>query len=345
MHYTRPPYGSHEKLNGKTNLIAATAAHPSCAEHAPAHAPDNVRIAIFAIVLAVFVLSLGDALVKFVAADFSLWQLYVLRSLFAIPVLIAIIKLPMASGKWHAPGGSFRPVALGWTAFRSFMMVVMWAIYYTALPHITFSVAASVLYTIPLFITLLSVCFVGDRVSVAVWLAVGFGFAGVLVIVRPTADDFNLYALLPLLSAMLFAWAMILTRTKCRRENPKVLALWQNLMFVITGSIISGILLIWQPHELAALNPFLFGGWMPLGGVQWLVVIILATTVVIGNISGAFAYQRGPSAVVATFDNTYLIFSLLWGFLLFVEIPDVQAIIGMAMIAASGILTVWLSRK
>ena len=70
----------------------------------------------------------------------------------------------------------------------------------------------------------------------------------------------------------------------------------------------------------------------------------VAATVVIGNICGAFAYQRGPSAVIATFDYTYLVFSVCWGFLLFSEIPDLQSIIGMAMIAASGILIVRRSR-
>ncbi len=291
---------------------------------------DNVRLAVYAIVVTVLVLSFGDAVVKFVSADFSLWQLYVLRSLLAIPPLILLLKLP-------ASGVSFIPRAVGWTVFRSFLMVVMWAIYYAALPHVAFSVAASVLYTIPLFITLFSALFTGDKVGMKSWLAVGFGFSGVLVIVRPTAEDFNLYALFPLLSAILFAYAMILTRTKCRNEDPKILALMQNVSFVITGSIVSLGLLIWRPLELAAVNPFLFGNWAPLGITQWLAVLTLAATVVVGNICGAFAYQRGPSAIIATFDYTYLVFSLLWGFLLFTEIPDLQSVVGMVMIAVSGI--------
>ena len=309
-------------MNGKITGEGGGGAYPGGA--------DNIRLAVYAIVVTVLVLSFGDAVVKFVSADFSLWQLYVLRSLLAIPPLILLLKLP-------ASGVSFIPRAVGWTVFRSFLMVVMWAIYYAALPHVAFSVAASVLYTIPLFITLFSALFTGDKVGMKSWLAVGFGFSGVLVIVRPTAEDFNLYALFPLLSAILFAYAMILTRTKCRNEDPKILALMQNVSFVITGSIVSLGLLIWRPLELAAVNPFLFGNWAPLGITQWLAVLTLAATVVVGNICGAFAYQRGPSAIIATFDYTYLVFSLLWGFLLFTEIPDLQSVVGMVMIAVSGI--------
>ena len=236
------------------------------------------------------------------------------------------------------------PLSFGWTALRSFLMVVMWGFYFTALPHIPLSVAASALYTIPLFITLFSALFSGDRVGAKSWFAVGFGFIGVLVIVRPAAEDFNRYALLPLLSAVLFAVAMILTRTKCRDEDPKILALWQNLLFIFTGGIISLALILWRPLELAHAQPFLFGPWLPLGVAQWLAVATLAATVVIGNICGAFAYQRGPSSTIAAFDYTYILFSLLWGFLLFAEIPDLQSIVGMALIAAAGLIVIRGSR-
>lgn len=298
---------------------------------------DNLRLAIFAIIVTVLVLSLGDAIVKFVSADFSLWQLYVLRSLLAVVPLILLLKLP-------TQGVSFRPVAMRWTLFRSFLMVVMWAIYYTALPHIAFSVAASVLYTIPLFITLFSALLTGDRIGVKSWLAVALGFSGVIVIVRPAAEDFNLYALLPMISAIMFAYAMILTRTKCRNEDPRILALMQNALFVICGSLISLVLFLLPPLQLATTNPFLFGAWTPLGTTQWLVIITLAATVVIGNLCGAFAYQRGPSAIIATFDYTYLVFSLLWGYLLFTELPDLQSLLGMTMIATAGLFIVRQSR-
>lgn len=294
---------------------------------------DNVRLAVASIVVTVLALSLGDAVIKFIASDFSLWQIYVLRSLLAIPPLVALLK-------WPAPGARLAPVSAGWALFRSFLMVVIWVFYYTSLLYVELSVAASVLYTIPLFITLFSALFTGDRVGVKAWLAVICGFTGVLVIVRPAAEDFNLYALLPLVSAVLFAYAMILTRTKCRDENPKVLALLQNLLFVVTGAVISVVLMLWSPHELAAVNPFLFGPWAPLGAAQWLVMAALAATVIIGNICGAFAYQNGPSATIAAFDYCYLVFSVVWGLWLFMEIPDLQSAAGMVMIAASGILIV-----
>ena len=127
---------------------------------------DNLRLAISAIVFTVFALSLGDATIKQISADFPLWQIFVLRSLIAIPVLYVILS-------WRTPTVSVVPVQLGWTAVRSLMLVAMWVAYYAALPHVALSVAAAVYYTLPLFITLFSALFIGERVGSVGWLAVG----------------------------------------------------------------------------------------------------------------------------------------------------------------------------
>ncbi|MGI9311844.1 MAG: DMT family transporter [bacterium] len=316
------------------NAIAAAIIPTTPSAHA-----DDVRLAIWSILLTVFVLSFGDAMVKFISGDFPLWQIYLLRSLIALPALFALLAmLARRNADWRP-----RPVALGWTLLRSVLMVVMWTFYYVALPHIHFSVAATVLYTIPLFITLLSALFTGDRVGARAWLAVAFGFVGVVVVVRPAAADFNAYALLPLISAILFALAMILTRTKCRGESTMILALGQNLMFALASAAVGIALLIAQPSTDVA-TQFLLGDWVSLGAAQWGVMITLGATVVIGNIFGALAYQRGPSPIVATFDYSYLAFSLLWGLLLFAEVPDLPSAIGMGMIAASGVAVVRQAR-
>ena len=110
------------------------------------------------------------------------------------------------------------------------MLTFMWVAYYTALPHVALSVAAAVYYTLPLFITLFAALFIGEMVGVQGWIAVFLGFCGVLLILKPQAEDFNAYALLPLISAILYAFAMIITRTKCKNESPLVLSVPIRLM-------------------------------------------------------------------------------------------------------------------
>jgi len=215
----------------------------------------------------------------------------------------------------------------------------MWIAYYTALPHIELSVAAAVYYTIPLFITLFSAFFTGDKVSARAWFAIALGFSGVLIIVRPQSDGFNLYILLPLLAAVLYALSMILTRTRCRDENPWILSLSLNVMFILMGITATLLMPLLQlsPSTIAN-NSFLLGEWSALNSKTIMAMTILATVVIAGSYFAAIAYQNGPPALVSTFDYSYLAFSALWGFLFFAEIPDGFTICGMLMIVIAGLI-------
>ncbi len=295
---------------------------------------DNVALAIAAIVASVFALSLGDAVIKAFSVSFPLAQLYVLRSLLALPILVAIVLL-------RRKATSLLPVAPGWTALRSLMLAVMWIAYYVALPHIQLSVAAAAYYTAPLFITMIAALVVGERVGKMGGFAILLGFAGVLIMLRPEAGAFNAYGLLPIGAAILYAGAMVMTRTKCLQEDPMVLSLALNVTFILVGAVASlAILALDLGSSLGAANPFLFGGWTDLGRTEWSVLALLAAVIVVGSLGAAIAYQAAPSSIVATFDYAYLAFATLWGLLVFAEIPDALTLLGIVMIATAGILAV-----
>ncbi|HUF55555.1 MAG TPA: DMT family transporter [Thermohalobaculum sp.] len=290
---------------------------------------DNVRLAVATILGTVLALSLGDALIKLMSAGFGLWQIFVLRSMIALPLLVIAIR-------WIRPGAvPLVPRALGWTALRSVMLLAMWVAYYAALPHIPLSVAAATYYTLPIFITLFAALLVGERVGAKAWAAVAVGFLGVLLILRPRAEDFSAYALLPLVSAMLYALAMILTRTRCRTEHPLTLSLALNAGFVATGLVATAVL-----PAIGDEASFLSGAWTPMGGIEWAAMAVLAAAILIGSIGAAVAYQAAPSSIVGTFDFAYVGFATVWGLVFFAEVPDALTLAGMAMIVGAGILTV-----
>jgi len=217
----------------------------------------------------------------------------------------------------------------------------MWVAYYTALPHIDFSVAAAVYYTLPLFITLFAGLFIGERVGLRGWVAVIVGFVGVLLIIRPQAENFNAYALLPLASAVLYAFAMILTRSKLRNESPLVLSFALNVTFIGVG-LIATLFIRWsEPSvDVAADYRFLMGEWIALGAQEWLAMGLLSAAMIIGSVGAAIAYQAGPSSTVSTFDFSYLAFAALWGLLFFGEVPDAITAAGIILIASGGIIAV-----
>lgn len=297
-------------------------------------AKDNIPLAIGAILATSLALALGDAIIKQISTGFPLWQIFMLRSLIALPVLAG----------FAAARGEVRrlvPETLFWTGLRSLMLVTMWVAFYASLPHIPLSVAAAVFYTLPLFITLFAAALLGERIGALGWVAVATGFAGVLLILKPSGADFDAYALLPLASAVLYALAMIVTRSKCRDEHPLALSFSLNTTFVFIGLLATVLTAISPPEASAvAADPFLLGPWTAMAPREWMVMSILATATLIGSIGTAIAYQAGPASMVSTYDFAYLAFAALWGLVFFGEIPDALSALGIALIAAGGILSV-----
>lgn len=298
-------------------------------------AASRLPLAISAILLSVFALSAGDAIIKLSSSSFPIWQIYVLRSVLVIPVLFLLLF------RRGGTGISLNPANTRWIFIRSCLLVAMWISYYAALSKIDLSLAAAAYYTSPLLIVLLSSKFTGDRVGWRVRIAVALGFAGVLVMLRPGSVPFDSYMLLPFIAALLYALAMIITREKCATQNPILLALFLNIAFIVTGVIATAIGFILEiPESLKIANPFVFGSWTVLGIQEWRVISALALAMLVGSIFAAVAYQIGPASVVATFDYSYLVFAGLWGIVLFAETPDVLSIVGMMMIAVGGVLAV-----
>ncbi len=194
-------------------------------------------------------------------------------------------------------------------------------------------------YTLPIFITLFAAWFLKNRVSKAGWFAVILGFIGSLFILQPQADSFNPYALLPLVSAICYASAMILTRSKCQQEKPLVLSLWMNITFIFVGAFAMLVLTIVEVTPLqAAQQPFLLGEWKTMDLADWRNMAILALVIVVASVVTAYAYQKAPSSLVASFDLSYLPFAVLWGFLFFDELPGPEILLGIILIVSAGLI-------
>ncbi|MDL4861760.1 DMT family transporter [Halomonas elongata] len=292
---------------------------------------DNTTRGVALIVGAVFLLALADALVKYLSASITLWQLYVLASSVSLPTLAGLI---IAQGK-------ARPLplkSLRWVGIRSLLLLLMWVIYYMALPLIPLSVAAVAIYTTPLFIAILASMCSHEPLSPRIWGGILCGFIGVVVVLRPTGDAFTPATLLPVMAAVLYALAMVTTRRYCQEEHPLALALGLNLAFLVAGGCFSVLFAFADASSLAEQAPFLFGPWQPIGIDELIIIAAYALLMVTINTGVAKAYQIAPSALVGTFDYAYLLFAGLWGYLLFHEVPDGMTWLGMSLTLASGLL-------
>ncbi|MCG8348418.1 MAG: DMT family transporter [Chloroflexales bacterium] len=300
---------------------------------------ENPRLAIAVIIGTVFALALGDALIKDASATFTLWQIFVLRSVAVVPILILLIR-------GRAVGVQLVPEDPFWTVVRSSLLTLMWITYYLSLAHVELSIAAAAYYTLPLFITLFAATFLGDSIGSIGWFAVVMGFAGVVLILEPRVSDFNWYAVLPLVSAVLYALAMILTRSRCRREHMFVLSLWLNLTMLAAGATATLVLVALElPLAMVAAQEFLLGSWSTLGFNEWAALAVLSATMIIGSVGAAYAYQNGRPSTIATFDFAYVAFAMAWGMIVFGEEPTSKGVAGVTLIVVAGILAVRSSNR
>jgi drug/metabolite transporter (DMT)-like permease len=301
--------------------------------------PKGTALGIAVIVATGFTMAFGDALVKAVSSDFSLWQIYVVRSLLAVPLTIVLI---LAGG----PLRGVIPHAPGWAVVRSLLLMLMWLAFYAALPVLSLSVVAAAYYTGPLFIALFSAVLIGEPVGMRRWAAIVTGFAGVLLIVRPGTEAFSWMTLLPVLSAVFYALAAVVTRAKCVGENPLVLSLALNLSFLVVGAIGTAAVALWGAAVVPeGTDRFFLGGWAPLDSRAWAILAGMAVLIVAISAGVAKAYQSGPPAVIATFDYGYLVFAAFWGFVFFADLPDLWTVAGMALIAGAGLLLLAQARR
>lgn len=292
---------------------------------------DAVPFAIGTILFTVFAMSIGDALVKQLGTDSTLgvWQLFVLRSALALPVL-------MIAGLVMGLNSSLSIKIPLWVYLRSTLLIGVWITYYASLPHIPLSVAAAALYTLPLFIVGFSALWTHDTVSKGQAVAALLGFGGVLLVLRPGGEAFTPYALLPIVAAMLFAMAMVLTRVRCQEERPLAMATHLHLCFVLTGTV--GLLAVHVVPDLQG-ETFLSLPWQSLELEQWQLLALLTASILIASVGTAIAYQKAPGAIIGTFEFAYVGFAVLWGVLLFDEVPDGLTILGFIFIVSAGILS------
>ncbi len=281
-------------------------------------------------VLAVFSAASADALIKHASDSISLWQMFVLRSVLVIVVLAVVLtrrRLPLA--------GAFER----WVLVRGGLFCAMYLSMYVALPAMPLAAFAAAIYTVPLFVTLLSALALRVPVSPRQWAAVAVGFVGVLLVLRPGSGLFTPLALLPMLAALFYALAALVTSRKCPTVDPSVMALSLGLLLLALGTVGSlAVMAFAPPAELAQRWPFLLTGWSGTSARSLVTVAVLAALMLTTSLCVIRAYQIAPPPLVSVFEYSYLGFSVAWGVVLFGERPDALALLGLLTLAVAGAL-------
>jgi drug/metabolite transporter (DMT)-like permease len=173
----------------------------------------------------------------------------------------------------------------------------------------------------PLFVTALSIVFLGERVGIRRWIATAVGLIGVLIILRPGSGAFHPAAFFPLISAFTWACTLIMTRMLSGKERA---------LTTMTYSSIAGVCI------LSALIPLV---WVAPSWHDILFGILIGVASTAGQWIVVLAFRYADASVLAPFSYTQLVWVSLLGFLIFGEVPDIWTVAGAAFIVASGLYT------
>ncbi len=270
--------------------------------------PGNVRGALW-ILLASLGFSAMAVCIKAVGQTVNVWTLIFLRSLIALTILSPAIV--------HAGPGVMRTRIPKTHISRSLLGMGGMTCFFMAITHLEMALATTLGFTRILFLIVLALIFLGERVRWRRTLATLVGFAGVLICINPGADTFDPWTLAGLAGAVFAAGVTIMVKRLTRTEAPLTIMVWS---YVVMG-FASAVPLPWLWHT---------PNWYELG-----LIAASALFSTWGQSCMVQGLRAGEATVVAPFEYTRLLYAAVLGAALFGEWPAINTWIGGRVIIAS----------
>jgi drug/metabolite transporter (DMT)-like permease len=282
--------------------------------------PTGTLRGIAAMLLACAFFACMDALLKNLAGHYPPVQVMALRGLTGLPFVCLYIA-------WRREAASVFNRRLRWRLLllRAFLNMAMLVLFVFGLQSLGLAEAYTLSFIAPLLMVIIAVPLLGEAVQPRHWIAIGLGFVGVVVALRPQQGAFVSWgALAVLVAAVCYALSNMLGRLLSRTESSSALVFWTTAGMAAGGSLLSA------PQ------------WMPVQSSHFGVLASLALTGFLGQITIAEAFRHGRAASIAPFEYSALLWALGLDWLFWQTAPDAWTLGGGALIMASGL---WVARS
>jgi len=275
----------------------------------------NMRGAIWLIAGSICFTGVG-VLIKLLGRELDSTQVAFFRCIFGVLFVLPIIfrqNFAALRSKRHA--GHFWRAALG---------TVSMVIGFYALTHLTLADVTAISFTTPLFVIIVAVLFLGEKVRWRRWTATAVGFVGVLIMMRPGQGAFDPVMLVALFGTLLTAIAVCLVKSLTGSENTRVML----VMFTLwsAGFLLAPAIYVWK-------DPSAWG---------WVMATTMGLLATIGQAFVIKAYTEGEATAVSPFDYLRLPLSVAAGVWIFAEAPSWWTLVGALIIVVS---TLYIARR
>jgi len=300
---------------------------------------ENTPKAIILIIVGMSAVSFQDALIKYLSAETNIFLILLFRASLGIIFLSIFLKIkkePLIF-KTNYPFLTIIRVLLFYSAF---------ILYFFSLTKLSLATAVTLFFVSPFFITILSMIFLNETIGLRRWIALLIGFIGVILVMDPKINDFNIYATFPVICALFYALTMIIQKITSSEDNlySQVFHIYiaATVLSIITGLFIGGgyyydssndhyqfIFRAWSLNNIYIIFSLLFIGIM--GFISFLCIFQ--------------AYRIGSPPSVAPFEYILIVLSLLLSWIIWNETLNLKGYLGLLCIVFGGIYTLIRERK
>ena len=288
-------------------------------------------LGIASIVSAMLLVSLQDAMVKQFANDYALHEIMVVRAGVAFIIILLFLLLRR---EWR----QLRTRNFPFLFARGLLLVIANSAFFMGMAAMPLADNVAIFFIAPLLITALSALMLGEPVGARRWTGVVVGMVGVLAIVRPGADVFQLSAVFPLIAAFAYALMQILARRMGTVESTATMVIYVQLTLVSISALIGLIAgdgrFAGSEHVSVA---FALRAWGVPSDVDLSLWVAMGALSAVGTFLMTQGYRVANAAVIAPFEYVAMPFALLWGYWLYAEVPSANTLIGICLVVSSGI--------
>jgi drug/metabolite transporter (DMT)-like permease len=299
---------------------------------------DKISTPFFALgllTIAMGIIPLNDALIKLMSKDVPLGEIVAIRAVFTLS-LLGIFSHSLRSML-------ALPARVFWLFFaRGMCLVLAMVLFFVSLGSLPLASVIAIFFVSPLIITVLSVPLLGEKIGWHRLTAVISGMLGVLFIIQPGGLEFQIETLLVLGAALSYAVFQIWTRRLKTVGNLAGMVAVQHVCYLAVGLIFTAINFI-SPIDYSG-NPtvdFLLRSPTVMSYTHIFYVVICSFSVLLLSFASSNAYRSVEASLIAPFEYVAIPLGVVWGILIWNEWPDKMALIGIVMILAGGLYTLY----
>ena len=291
------------------------------------------RRAMVALAVGISIFSLQDPILKSFSGTYALTEAIAFRGIFALPIFtLLVLKSGGLPNLWRK-----RPLAL---VGRGLLMIASYTTFYLSLADLSLATTVSLWFTGPLFMVALSPLIAHERQGWRRWVAVLVGLGGVLVIAHPS-NDMSWAVVLPVAAAIFYALGQLSARRIGGGIPAPVMAWHQNGVYVVASIAFAAlaapllrstgdegpVAFLLRPWVVPTLRDALLLGFCG-------VIAGIGSTLIVG------AYRSAGAGTIGTLEYTAMLWAILWGWIIFGDLPTLATLAGAALIIASGVYAI-----